>query len=132
MKTGHGAELYPGHTKDSYSHLGHDLCILPLIYLFSFPHTPMSTCTHAPEDLGMFSYSVSWRQVLRIEKEMSKGGCRAGQVDSSSLAELAPSHSASQRHRESKPIRDSKELRMVTHKDRHRPTRSAIPCFLVI
>lgn len=85
MKTGHRAELDPGHTKDSHSHPGHDLCILPFIYLFAPPPTPMSTCTYAPEELGMFSYSVSWRRVLRIEKEMSKGGYRAGQADSSSL-----------------------------------------------
>lgn len=103
MKTGYRDELYPGHTKDSYNHLGHDLRFLPFIYLFAPPHTPMSTCTHAPEDLGMFAYCASWRQVLRTEKETSKGGCRAGQADSSSLAELAPSQSGSQRHRNSKP-----------------------------
>lgn len=80
MKTGYRDELYPGHTKDSYNHLGHDLRFLPFIYLFAPPHTPMSTCTHAPEDRGMFAYCARWRQVLSTEKATSKGGCRAEQA----------------------------------------------------
>lgn len=129
MKTGHGDELYPGHTKDSHNHLGHDLRFLPFIYLFAPPHTPMSTCTHAPEDCGMFSYSVSWKLVWRTgkkKKKMSKGGlqsrqqlpCRAG----SFLIRVSETQ-------EDQAIvyRDSKEF--ITHRYRHRPIRSAVPLF---
>lgn len=129
MKTGHRDERYPGHTEDSYNHLGHDLRFLPFIYLFSPPHTPMSTCTHAPGDLGVFSYSVSWKQVLRTLKEMSKGRLqsRPGRQQLPCRAGFFPIAVCRDTGRASHNYRDSQEF--ITHRYRHRPTRSVIPLF---
>lgn len=75
-------------------------------FLFIYLPLPTHPCPPAPvilRTLPCFLIQLAGTSVENREREMSEGGYRADQADSSSFVELAPSQSGSQRHRKRKP-----------------------------